>query len=1020
MTSLTAADFPAFLQAVHGRSPFPWQVTLVEQVLRDGRWPDLIDVPTGLGKTTMIDISVFVAAATAGDPAASRVGRRRCFFVVDRRLVVDEAWEHATALADALTTAERDEGGGVVGRVATALRTYAPTAGDDLLTITRMRGGTTWDADWLDRPDRPGIVLGTVDQVGSRLLFRGYGVSDRRKPIDAALVGTDALLLVDEAHLSTALLGTVAAIQQRDELGLPLPGLAIAQLSATGVHADHPFALDVAAHRDDPVAWQRLTAHKRLGLLPTTAKGCAAAMADTAVERLAHLSSDAAAGVAPAVLVVCNTVDRARDVHSQVLRRLPKDTAATCDLLIGRCRPADRGAPQAGALGALHVSRPSGSTPAILVATQTVEVGVNIDSDALITESASWDALVQRLGRLNRLGRFAERYPTEVAATATVVHDGQADGPVYGAARDTTWTALTEAIAASPDGDLDVSPLACRELSRTLLGSPATRREPHDAPVLLTPTLDAWVQTAPVPLVDPPVAAYLHGFDGGVAPVQVLWRSGLVSDNTVDDPFEDGPTELDPRGAAAILAQFPPRTAEIIEVPWFAARQWMLGQDTEVVGDLESEPDPGRARPSAVRDRFRALAQRPARQAGRGYRDGDAEWRWTWIEPESLRPGDLIIVPTERGGLDRYGWAPREEGTVVDASEPAGFMPQRGRRPTMLRLDDALADRLRLPDEARVHLRRMITAPSRDGQHDDKLFAGSPAWQTLGKKIGRQLPPQPPPGISWPPAAWERLILWWKSGRLSVVELVDGSDAVTDSPAKPVARLLCGPAGNAEDADAQPERDDEEPAGSSRSSRQVTLAHHHEAVGRRGWQIAEAMGLPADLQQVIESAGGWHDLGKVEERFQIMLHGGDPREAEIAPEPLAKSGLDPANRQAWRRSTRISGLPPGARHEAWSAALVAEHLREHPHPGDTDLLVHLVAAHHGYARPLARLVVDPGPRPVVALIKGHKTVVDSDKTVDLDQPARFARLNARYGRWGLALLEAIVRCADMTVSQEGS
>jgi CRISPR-associated endonuclease/helicase Cas3 len=172
---------------------------------------------------------------------------------------------------------------------------------------------------------------------------------------------------------------------------------------------------------------------------------------------------------------------------------------------------------------------------------------------------------------------------------------------------------------------------------------------------------------------------------------------------------------------------------------------------------------------------------------------------------------------------------------------------------------------------------------------------------------------------------------------------------------------------------------------------------------------------------LLKDAAGWHDLGKVELRFQAMLHNGDAYQALVATEPLAKSGLDPADRLAWRHAARLSRLPAGARHEAWSAALVQELLRQlGDYDGDEDLLVHLVAAHHGYARPLARLVLDPQPQPVTAIVYGHKLSVSSDATVDLDQPSRFGRLNARYGRWGLALLEAIVRCADMTISAEGS
>ena len=40
--------------------------------------------------------------------------------------------------------------------------------------------------------------------------------------------------------------------------------------------------------------------------------------------------------------------------------------------------------------------------------------------------------------------------------------------------------------------------------------------------------------------------------------------------------------------------------------------------------------------------------------------------------------------------------------------------------------------------------------------------------------------------------------------------------------------------------------------------------------------------------------------------------------------------------------------------------------------------------------------------------------------IDWEQPARFVELNERFGPWGLALLEAIVRRADHTGLRRGS
>lgn len=212
-------------------------------------------------------------------------------------------------------------------------------------------------------------------------------------------------------------------------------------------------------------------------------------------------------------------------------------------------------------------------------------------------------------------------------------------------------------------------------------------------------------------------------------------------------------------------------------------------------------------------------------------------------------------------------------------------------------------------------------------------------------------------------------------------------------------------------------------------TRQVTLRTHHTNVGDRARDIAHALGLPAELSSAVETAARWHDLGKAEPRFQAMLCGGDPYEAMLVEEPLAKSGMNPVNRSAYRAARQRSGLPSGARHEAWSAALVSEHLTEaaDAYSLDADLVVHLVASHHGYARPWLPAVVDRRPRDVEVLLvdsvtdaTGTKVSVSSGATVDFDHPARFARLNERYGRWGLALLESVVRCADMTVSGEGS
>jgi CRISPR-associated endonuclease/helicase Cas3 len=1062
---LDASDFTPFTRELHGRDPFPWQQGLVDRILADGEWPDLIDVPTGLGKTSTLDIAVFVAAATAAQDGSGRLGRRRVLFVVDRRIVVDEATTHAERLATALQQALGEDG--AVGEVVRQLRTYAPEAAGDVLTVTRMRGGVTWDAEWIDRPDRPAVVIGTVDQVGSRFLFRGYGISDRRKPIDAALVGTDALLLVDEAHLASALTTTVAAAGARDELRLPLPGLRVVQLTATpGVRRGSRYDFDVAAHLGSDQgappsesvqeASRRLTAAKDLFLIEVRPKDMVKRVAEAA-ERLALRGGSDAGSWPPVVLAVCNTVDRARAVHSLLAARSTGrdgQPRLDVDLLIGRARPADRAGLERRILDRFGIGREPGPRAAVLVATQTVEVGINLDVDGLVTECASWDSLVQRLGRVNRLGRYPRDDSGSAAARAIVVHDGGPDSPVYGPATRVTWShlaGLRDPIGALSELDdpsssrLDVSPLACRALLPGA-GPESFPVEalgvPPETPILQTPTLDTWVCTGPMPIVDPPVAPFLHGFTNSSPAVQVAWRDGLTEPNALDDPFateDELPADV-PRAAAAanaLLTAMPIRSAERAEIPLHIFRSWVNGERPPAVSDLESAPDEPEPRPRTHPEPFRVLAWRSG-----GTGSGAASGSWDWIDGDGIRPGDQIVVPTARGGLDEYGWNPASTSWVVDATEAAAFRPsgprQRGRGRPVLRIDPQLPARLGLQEPGRSAVAAAVGAlysadqadasltDRRDALVEELLPALAAAEEDLPAPIGvaattlaRWLQSSPPPRLVEVTEPGREIVVGGEVSPPVLLYLLAGGHLppAHDGPATEV-NLAAG-----DDRLVSPaEGDDEDPVASSVGSGRVTLHQHHTRVRERAAEIARALCLDAELAATVAAAAGWHDVGKVEERFQAMLHGGDGHEAMIAVEPLAKSGLPSEDRASWRQARIRSGLPSGARHEAWSAALVKAYLadREQPWPGDTALVLHLIAAHHGHARPLLPPVVDTDPREIKATVDGSAVAVGSERTVDLAEPARFAALNARYGRWGLALLEAVVRCADTTVSAEGS
>src|SRR4051794_884085 len=152
-------QFEQFFQAVYGYAPFPWQKRLAKRVCA-GDWPRAIALPTAAGKTACIDIAVFALACRADNAP------RRIFFVVDRRIVVDQAYDHAKQLAKVLKEAKS----GILKKVADSLREL--TREQQLkdarpLDVYALRGGMYRESAWARSPLQPTVIASTVDQVGS-------------------------------------------------------------------------------------------------------------------------------------------------------------------------------------------------------------------------------------------------------------------------------------------------------------------------------------------------------------------------------------------------------------------------------------------------------------------------------------------------------------------------------------------------------------------------------------------------------------------------------------------------------------------------------------------------------------------------------------------------------------------------------------------------------------------------------------------------------------------------------------
>jgi CRISPR-associated endonuclease/helicase Cas3 len=503
---------------------------------------------------------------------------------------------------------------------------------------------------------------------------------------------------------------------------------------------------------------------------------------------------------------------------------------------------------------------------------------------------------------------------------------------------------------------------------------------------MLPAYVDLWCQTTPRPAPDPDVSLFLHGPHGGEPDVQVCWRADIGE--SVDHPEIEQWTD--------VVALLPPTSAECMSVPISRLRRWLIDQATDAAGhgDLlgiaadESEEDD------------RALGRSILKHYGvlwRGIRNSRLI-----RSPNDLQPGDTLVLPVSAGGWDALGhlpWESRSETpdgltALVDCAE-AAFLAARDRvamriHPALRSIwpagaaIDTLFERLADRDERPPlpELGRLLRSAADALVEEDAKRSSLIRWLATPSNLLRE---------EYPDERGAILVSRWRVG----------SGALGWLPAL-------------DDGDDEPSR--------TRRNKPVTLADHTKHVADEVDLTLSRLPL-AVMPDAFRVAARLHDVGKADERFQAMLRRADRTDAWLMAGStsalLAKSDGVPETRAERADARKRAGLPDGFRHEMLSVQL-AERCGQLPaDPTTRDLALHVIAAHHGYARPFAPIVLDEDPPDVsveaLTIVAEERLACASDR-IDSGITDRFWSLTRCFGWWGLAYLEAVLRLADQTAS----
>ena len=917
-------DFDRSFERLSGHRPFPWQRRLFHR-LCEGRVPPAVDIPTGLGKTAVMACWLLARASGASLP-------RRLIYVVDRRVVVDQATETAENIRDRI-----DDLPEVRERLGLGRRS---------LPISTLRGQHLDNREWLEDPAATSIIVGTVDMIGSRLLFSGYGVSRKMRPNAAGLLGCDSLVVLDEAHLSRPFEHLLRAIERQGRtngrresgsliengtqavagLGGP-PPFRLLPLSATHRSLENrpSFQLDDDDKADATVA-RRLNAQKTLrvtGLEKGT--GLDDALAEATWDL--YVEESASVQVPVRLLVYCHSRDVAEKVASKLKLKAKEEASGAKTILFTggrRVRERQRAAAELQECGLIAAKSTAPTQPVILVATSAGEVGVDLDADHMVCDLVPWERMVQRLGRVNRRGTKA--------ASVHVIDSGEKPNDSASARLQSVRQLVSMLPQVNGDG-YQAGPGAIAELGQLsdrngLIDEASTPTPLY--PALTRGVVEAWSLTSLAEHTGrPEVGPWLRGWVDDDPQTSVAWRRFLPLRFQSDAPGGN----VRQREVEAFFEAAPLQAAELLETETWRVADWLKKRVRKVVRSLAKKQANGDPKNSATQTESEAP-------------EGDASLF-------ELREDSVVALL-----LDNAGKLEKSLSLKRIADDPAKIIIQylAGRR---LVVDARVGG---IQDDGLLDAACDTPAITADGR-DDKDVDDS--WGTRTVRVHL------------------------------VSDESRGSDSTEEEKWREVLALPYDISAQGEErrwlvTETQVGVKTSEESHAVASGPQELVEHQH-MVAVEAARIADGLNLDAADKSMLVAAAAAHDAGKAAPRWQ--------RAFNALPEggPYAKTS-GPLN----------LGILNGYRHEFQSVVMAADDGLNGIDRSSWrfDFALHLIAAHHGNARPAIGIEGCDSLPPTAAARRAREIA------------ERFVRLQNTLGPWGLAWWESLLRAADRRASKQ--